>query len=98
MTTIQIYDKDADKINVLSGKEGITVATLISQLLKVRKVGQWERDMDEVCYWYQCSACGAKVSKDEWGHDYFSSFCPKCGARMIGEVDYGKEIEDQCNS
>ena len=47
--------------------------------------GKWKKTTDEYCYWYECSVCGCKVPKNEWGADYFSSFCPECGEPM--EVD-----------
>ena len=46
--------------------------------------GYWKRFEDDKCYWYGCSECKHEISKDKWGHDNFSSFCPDCGAEMRG--------------
>lgn len=49
-------------------------------------VGKWIRiesdGTDGTCYWYACSACHNKVPKNEYGSDYFSSYCPACGSKM----------------
>jgi len=33
-------------------------------------------------YWYECSSCGAKAPRNQFKHEYFSKFCPDCGAEM----------------
>lgn len=45
-------------------------------------VGHWKKFSDEMCYWYGCSICGNKVPKCQYGIDYFSPYCPACGAKM----------------
>ena len=44
--------------------------------------GQWIRKEDDSCYWYECSECGEKLAKTQWGNDYFSAYCPNCGTLM----------------
>lgn len=54
------------------------------------KTGRWVRKEKEIndCdghrayYWYECDNCGARPPKDQWGHEWHSDFCPKCGAKM----------------
>lgn len=46
------------------------------------KVGRWEKAFDEHSYWYKCSCCGEKIPKNFYGNDYFSLYCPECGAKM----------------
>lgn len=53
-------------------------------VVKVRH-GQWIRKEDDSCYWYECSECGEKLAKTQWGNDYFSAYCPNCGAKMDKE-------------
>ena len=45
--------------------------------------GKWVRKENTQVYWYACSLCGKKVSKNEYGDDYFSDYCPNCGAAMF---------------
>lgn len=52
-------------------------------------VGKWirfERDGTHgISYWYGCSICHNKVPKSQQYHiDYFSPYCPSCGAKMEG--------------
>jgi len=56
------------------------------------KMGHWEKTTDKYCYWYKCSCCGTKAPKTEWGNDYFSPYCPECGAKM-SEVPTDSEKE-----
>ena len=44
--------------------------------------GRWIRKEDDSCYWYECSECGEKLAKTQWGNDYFSAYCPNCGTLM----------------
>lgn len=54
-------------------------------------VGKWIRiesdGTDGTCYWYACSACHNKVPKSQYGTDYFSPYCPACGAKMEFESE-----------
>lgn len=44
--------------------------------------GKWERKENSKVYWYACSVCNEEVPKNEYGDDYFSDYCPSCGAKM----------------
>lgn len=57
----------------------------IKALEQKPKTGHWEKTIDGHCYWYKCSCCGTKAPKNEWGNDYFSPYCPNCGAKMESE-------------
>ena len=53
-----------------------------------RKRGKWERHYSRPnvyadLFWH-CSACGYK-SADNWANKY--SYCPGCGAEMMGDID-----------
>ena len=52
-----------------------------------RLQGEWVRKEDDICYWYECSKCGCKASKDSSLNFVFSKFCPNCGAKMRGDVN-----------
>lgn len=52
-----------------------------SDVAEVRR-GKWERKENTKVYWYACSLCGERVPQNEYGYDYFSDYCPNCGARM----------------
>ena len=48
--------------------------------------GKWIRIESDgtygLSYWYTCSVCHNKVPKSEYRLDYFSPYCPACGAKM----------------
>lgn len=44
--------------------------------------GKWIRKENTKVYWYACSLCGEKVPKNEYGNDYWSDYCPRCGTIM----------------
>ena len=52
-----------------------------ADVMKARH-GRWIRKEDDSCYWYECSECGEKLAKTQWGNDYFSAYCPNCGTLM----------------
>ncbi len=47
------------------------------------KTGYWEKTTDRYSYWYRCSYCGERIPKNFWGNNYFSPYCPECGAQMV---------------
>lgn len=46
--------------------------------------GRWVKGTSCDTYWNYCSICGGKILKNEYQQDYFSDYCPFCGARMDG--------------
>lgn len=52
-----------------------------------RKKGEWIKQDDEQCWWYECSVCGDYPLKNSYGHDVLSVYCPNCGAQMRGEQE-----------
>lgn len=47
--------------------------------------GRWIKKTADCIYYYACSECGEPVLRSQWGCDFFSKFCPNCGAKMDGE-------------
>lgn len=47
--------------------------------------GRWIKKTADCIYYYACSECGEPVLRSQWGCDFFSEFCPSCGAKMDGE-------------
>lgn len=47
--------------------------------------GRWVKKTEEYIYYYACSECGEPTLKSQWGHDFFSDYCPNCGAKMDGD-------------
>lgn len=47
--------------------------------------GEWVKKTADYVYYYACSECGEPVLKSQWGHDFFSDYCPNCGAKMDGD-------------
>ena len=48
--------------------------------------GFWKKEVEDGMYWYACSECGHVVPKDRYRQDWFSDYCPNCGARMDEEA------------
>lgn len=46
------------------------------------KRGKWVKVSNGVAYWHVCSECMKSIPKEEYGNDYFSNYCPNCGAKM----------------
>lgn len=57
-----------------------------------RMKAKWIKKVEHGCYWYICSCCKEEVSKNNYGHDYFSQYCPSCGCKME-DIDFGEEYE-----
>ena len=86
-----------DAHGVLCGyTSGVTEAIdMAIEALKEEQIGEWVRKEKEIndCdghrayYWYECSVCGSSPPKDTWKNEWHSSYCPNCGARMIGGDD-----------
>lgn len=49
--------------------------------------GEWVRKEDFQTYWYECSECGARPPRNQFGQETFSNYCPNCGCAMRGEGD-----------
>ena len=49
--------------------------------------GRWVRKTTDFVYFYACSECGEPVLRSQWGNDFFSNYCPNCGAKMDGDGD-----------
>ena len=47
--------------------------------------GRWVKKTADYVYYYACSECGEPVLKSQWGNDFFSDYCPNCGAKMDGD-------------
>lgn len=46
------------------------------------KHGRWIRKDSKRYYWYECSNCGYPPPLDRYKHEWFSEYCPNCGAKM----------------
>lgn len=44
--------------------------------------GRWMKKHDKVCYWRECSVCGAKPLKSKYGAEAETAYCPDCGSKM----------------
>ncbi len=47
--------------------------------------GKWAKQVEDGMYWYECSECGGEVPKTRYKHDWYSNYCPNCGAKMDGD-------------
>jgi len=83
---------DADKLPKYTGYalSASEVAIAVENAPTVDAVpvvhGRWVKVHDEVCYWLACSVCGEEIPK-RFGTDYYTSYCPNCGAKMDGGVN-----------
>lgn len=70
--------EDAVPVRVI---QGVPAANVVEA-----RRGRWIKVHDEVCYWLACSACGEKSPK-RYGTDYYTNYCPNCGAKMSVSVE-----------
>ena len=79
-----VYDTPAD-----FGYTPGLIKTVLKQTKTVDAVpvvhGRWEKKTADWVYYYACSECGEPVPSGQWGNDFFSNYCPNCGAKMDGE-------------
>lgn len=54
----------------------------IQALKSEPKRGRWIRKESKRCYWFECSECGYPPPLDKFKREWFSEYCPNCGARM----------------
>ena len=87
---------DTEKLNLLirddpeiSGKMYARMKMHINEATVVDAVevvhGRWEKKTADCVYYYACSECGEPVPSGQWGNDFFSNYCPNCGAKMEGD-------------
>ena len=55
--------------------------------------GSWIRIDDGDVYHYECSECASELPRNTYGSDWFSAYCPACGARLSGPGTED-EVED----
>lgn len=48
----------------------------------LRSKGAWLYKDNEKYYWYECSVCGEHTPTKWCMNEWFSPFCPNCGAKM----------------
>lgn len=46
------------------------------------KHGRWTRKESKRSYWFECSECGYPPPLDKFKREWFSNYCPNCGAKM----------------
>ena len=47
--------------------------------------GEWVKSKEKGCWWHVCSNCGHIPPHDACGLEWYSPYCPCCGAEMCGE-------------
>lgn len=52
----------------------------------VLRKGKWAQSNNGVCWWWECTECHEPPLQRR-GNDVLSSYCPNCGAEMIGVTD-----------
>lgn len=48
------------------------------------KHGKWIKTCNVACNWYECSLCHKPIPFGRYKNEYFSNYCPNCGAKMDG--------------
>lgn len=49
--------------------------------------GEWIIEKSDTCYWYACSECGGYIPLNQYKKEWYSDFCPNCGAKMDGKEE-----------
>ena len=85
LINIEPYEKHASAHMLCVVDEGKLVQVFSSDIPTIEaepvKHGRWERQEDDECYWYECSECHNPPAQ-RFKRDYFSDYCPNCGAKM----------------
>ncbi len=72
-----------DKLNnVLACLRCFEVGTQIPGEIALVKHGKWLKVYRGMFYECVCSCCTHDLPKDSWGQEYYSDYCPNCGAKM----------------
>ena len=74
----------------------IDKATFCKQLQDLNKVepvkhGRWIKRESKRYYWFECSECGYPPPLNRFYHEWFSDYCPNCGARM--DISYSDHTD-----
>lgn len=73
-----------DKGDITLGEYDRMLEPLKRKIEPERKTGRWVKKVDDGMYWYECSECGDYPLKSAFGHDVYSDWCPRCGAKLEG--------------
>ena len=76
-----------DFISSASNGEITEIIVNKNKSLQLREIinEKWTKKENDMCYWYVCSHCGHDVPENRYHNDWFSDWCPNCGARMYME-------------
>ena len=70
---------------VVSNKLNIELERIMP--CEMESTAHWKRCEDDVCYWFECSACGHEPLYTKYKQEILSDYCPYCGALMLEEDD-----------
>lgn len=84
------YEDKCHDCPIVCAKEEVKKAyDELEQVKRERDVfvrhGKWVKTDNGVCYWYECSLCHERTPFGEYKNEWFSDYCPNCGARMDEE-------------
>lgn len=78
--------RDCDNFKITVYLEDVQREILLSPTIEVREHGLWiPNNFGDI---FRCSECGYGITKED--RIYFH-FCPRCGAKMDGDIDGEKE-------
>lgn len=81
----KIMCEDCDNIHLCTDSPACETVNQIENAPTVDaepvRQGRWIRKESKRCYWYECSECGYPPPLDRYKHEWFSDYCPHCGAR-----------------
>lgn len=93
---IELIDDDIASLDKNMTREGYDVCLctlrMVKQYINVLPTvepirhGRWIRKDSKRYYWFECSECGYPPPLDRFKRDWFSGYCPNCGA-IIDEVE-----------
>lgn len=96
---------NSDYISVISQTAydvALCTFTMVKQYIDVLptvepvKHGRWIRKESKKYYWFECSECGYPPPLNKFKREWFSGYCPNCGAKMqstMGQVKHGHWIK-----
>lgn len=77
---------DCDNIHLCEDSAGCETVKQIEDAptldAELVRYGKWIKIESKRYYWHECSECGYPPPLDRYKHDWFSDYCPNCGAKM----------------
>lgn len=84
----------ATEVWAMPEKDFLEWLNTLTTAVEPTKHGRWVRKESKQYYWFECSECGYPPPLDKFKREWFSGYCPNCGARMDGRENAVEEVNE----